>query len=94
MSSKEKPEQEDFTVKPPRKKADPKKCARCNNPIVYRLTEPDKGQYSDPVAEHRRDTGPDDRFLKVSWLSATSIRDRKKELAARCEYGFKPDILR
>ena len=74
---------------PKRKKADPKKCAKCDRPIVYKLTPRERGQYSDPVAEHKKDTGPDDRFLTVSWLSLTSIRDRRKELAARCTYEGK-----
>jgi hypothetical protein len=64
-------------------------CSNCGRQIRYILSPRAEGQYSDPEAEHKKDTKPEDRFLEVRWLSATSIRDRLKELAARCTYKTK-----
>lgn len=64
-------------------------CTKCDRPIRYKLVPRADGQYSDPEAEHRKDTKPEDRFLESSWLSRTSINDRQRELAARCPYKAK-----
>ena len=64
-------------------------CTSCKKPIAFKLVPREKGQYSDPVAEHKRDIEKTDRVLNPRWLSATSIRDRRKELASRCQYEAK-----
>lgn len=66
---------------------DNSKCANCGRPIAFKLTPRATGQYSDPVAEHKKDVADTDRLLNPRWLSATSLRERRKDLAARCQYG-------
>lgn len=71
------------------KKPDNAHCANCGRPIVFIIVSRPHSQYVKPQGEHKKDTSETDEFLEARWLSDTSIRDRRRELAERCTYKVK-----